>query len=427
MSRRFLLSIFLSDLACLGIALVASLWLVFGAYGPFGLTVPEGNSLWPFIGLMVGGAVLGSWVNRLAWGNAMPRPSYGRAAGIVGFAAAFTAIGLILTRAYWSRPFFAFVVIIWFILAVAHRAIRRRRPWTDQMVIVTIEQRLVEDIKGGGHADVLAVLGPRDTPPGSGLPTEATLVIDLRSVLSEDMARFASSASIAGTPVRAFSTVYEEHTGRIPMAHLAEGWELARPVARSSYAPFKRGLDVLVTLLLAPIWLLLGAIVWMVVKIDSSGAAIYRQERVGRNERPFTLYKFRTMIPHAEPDGPEFAKVNDPRITTVGRFLRKSRLDEIPQFWNVLRGDLALVGPRPERPAFVEQFEQSIPFYGSRHLIRPGVTGWAQVNYGYADDEADTVEKLTFDLYYVKHSTPWLDLHILGMSIWTVVTGFGAR
>lgn len=161
MSRRFLVSIFLSDLASLAVALVVALWLVFGAYGPFGLTVPEGNSLWPFIGLMVVGAVLGSWVNRLAWGNAMPRPSYGRAAGIMAFAAAFTAIGLILTRAYWSRPFFALTVIIWFALALAHRAIRRRRPWTDQMVIVTTETQLVEDIENGGHAEVLAVLGPK--------------------------------------------------------------------------------------------------------------------------------------------------------------------------------------------------------------------------------------------------------------------------
>jgi lipopolysaccharide/colanic/teichoic acid biosynthesis glycosyltransferase len=107
--------------------------------------------------------------------------------------------------------------------------------------------------------------------------------------------------------------------------------------------------------------------------------------------------------------------------------LRKVRLDELPQLWNVLKGDLSLVGPRPEQPEFVAQFARSIPFYEHRHLIRPGLTGWAQVNYGYADDEADTIEKLTFDLYYVKHMSPWLDLNILGRSIWTVLSGFGAQ
>ena len=133
------------------------------------------------------------------------------------------------------------------------------------------------------------------------------------------------------------------------------------------------------------------------------------------------------MVADAENDGPRFAEVDDPRITTTGRFLRKSRLDEIPQLWNVLRGDLTVIGPRPERPMFVERFEQVIPFYGSRTMVRPGVTGWAQVKYGYADDEADTVEKLTYDLYYIKHSSLWLDLQILGLSVWTVLSGFGAR
>ena len=111
----------------------------------------------------------------------------------------------------------------------------------------------------------------------------------------------------------------------------------------------------------------------------------------------------------------------------MGRLLRRLRIDEIPQLLNVLKGDLSLVGPRPERPVFTEQFERSIPFYSYRHLVRPGVTGWAQVNFGYADSERETVEKLTYDLYYVKHMSPWLDLSILGRSMWTVLSGFGAK
>jgi lipopolysaccharide/colanic/teichoic acid biosynthesis glycosyltransferase len=163
------------------------------------------------------------------------------------------------------------------------------------------------------------------------------------------------------------------------------------------------------------------------VRITSNGPAVLHQTRVGRHGRTFTLYKFRTMVVDAEKDGPQLATPDDPRRTPIGRRLRKARVDELPQLWNVLKGDVSLVGPRPERPVFVTQFARSIPFYEYRHLVRPGLTGWAQVNYGYADDEADTIEKLTFDLYYVKHMSPWLDLHVLGKSVWTVLSGYGAH
>ena len=122
-----------------------------------------------------------------------------------------------------------------------------------------------------------------------------------------------------------------------------------------------------------------------------------------------------------------FAGVKDDRLTRVGRLLRRTRFDELPQLWNILTGDLSLVGPRPEQGPFVERFSETIPFYTHRHLVRPGLTGWAQVNYGYADSEADTIEKLSFDLYYVKHLSPWMDLEVLGRSVWTVLSGFGAR
>jgi lipopolysaccharide/colanic/teichoic acid biosynthesis glycosyltransferase len=147
---------------------------------------------------------------------------------------------------------------------------------------------------------------------------------------------------------------------------------------------------------------------------------------VGLDGRSFTLYKFRTMRSDWG-TGPRFADAGDDRLTRVGKVLRRFRVDELPQLWNVLRGDLSLVGPRPEQRPFVEQFSQTIPFYGHRHLVRPGITGWSQVNFGYADSEADTVEKLSFDLYYVKHLSPWLDLEVLGRSVWTVLSGFGAR
>jgi exopolysaccharide biosynthesis polyprenyl glycosylphosphotransferase len=427
MGRRVLRSIFVSDMVALVVAIWLATWIVFGTPLPWQAAVPQGESLLPFSLLLFAGAVIGSYLSARSWANSAPRPLYGRAFGIVLFAASFTAIGLVVTRVYWSRPLFGWTVVIWFALVVIHRAIRRRRPWSESMVIITDEKQLAEDIRATPHATILSVLGPADEPPVAAVDMDVSLVVDLRSVLSEDMAQFVASSSIAGQPIRTLSHVYEEHTGRLPMVHLAEGWEVSQPVARSGYAPVKRVIDVVAVVLTLPVWILLGAIVWLVVKFDSRGPAIYSQERIGRNGRAFTLYKYRTMIPDAEPNGPAFARVGDPRLTRVGGVLRKTRLDEIPQLWNVFVGDLSLVGPRPERPLFVEQFERTIPFYSSRTLIRPGVTGWAQVNYGYADDEAETVEKLTYDLYYVKNSSVWLDLHILFKSVWTVSTGSGAR
>ena len=425
MGNRVLRSIYLLDMASLVVALAVASLIVFGTGLPWTAGTP--SSIWPFLGMLAVGGTLGSYLSARAWGKTAPRPTYGRAVAIVGFAAAFTALGLVLARVYWSRPMFAITVAVWLGLALTHRAALRRRPWSEPMVIVTGEKQLAEDVRNTAHADVIAVFKPGEEPPDEPLGDGVSLVVDLRAVLSEAMAQYVSSASIAGYRIRSLSEVYEEHSGRIPMVHLAEGWELTQPVARSSYAPAKHVVDLVLTVITAPLWLFLGAIVWAVVKLDSPGPALYHQKRVGRNEKPFTLHKFRTMSVDAEEGGPRFAALNDPRITRVGRFLRKSRLDEIPQLWNVLRGDLSVVGPRPERPVFVEEYERTIPFYSSRHLIRPGVTGWAQVNYGYADDEADTVEKLTYDLYYVKHQSVWLDLHVLGLSIWTVLTGFGAR
>jgi lipopolysaccharide/colanic/teichoic acid biosynthesis glycosyltransferase len=155
----------------------------------------------------------------------------------------------------------------------------------------------------------------------------------------------------------------------------------------------------------------------------------YHQERVGLNGATFTIHKFRTMRSDAEArTGPVWsAGDRDPRITRVGRFLRKTRLDEIPQLWNVLQGDMSLIGPRPERPAFVEQLTKQIPFYGQRHVVKPGVTGWAQVRYAYGASVEDALEKMQYDLYYVKHMSLMFDLLIALETIKTVVLRRGAR
>ena len=358
----------------------------------------------------------------------VPQPSYGRAISIVTSTVLITALGIVLGRTYWSRPFLAITASVWVLGALAHRAARRRRPWMETMALVTSEKGLADDLLAAPHANILELHDPEGEPPSQPLPPGSTLVVDLRSVLSDRMAQFVSSSNMAGYPVRSLGKVYEEHTGRLALVHLAEGWEISAPLSRNvSYAPFKRLADILLVLITAPLWVPLGALLWLAVRLDSKGPVIYSQRRVGYRGQPFTLYKFRTMLDEPGADAPRFAAKGDERLTSVGKVLRRYRVDEIPQLWNVLKGDLSLVGPRPEQEAFVDEFTEKIPFYDYRHLVRPGVTGWAQVNYGYADDEADTIEKLTYDLYYLKHMSPWIDSRILGKSIWTVLSGFEAQ
>ncbi len=426
MRRKFLLSVLVSDLVALVVAMFLGSAFTFGELVPWQATRSDQN-IWPMLGLLAGGALLGSYASVRMWAQGAPRPSYGRALAIVSIAAAFTATGIAFGRpSYWSRTYLITTIGIWLAGTLLHRVVRRQRPWAENLVIITGEKGLVEDLRDVDHTDVREVYDPAGEPPAEPVD-DATLVVDLRPVMSDRMAQFVSSWNLAGYPVRALSTVYEEYTGRLPMVHLAEGWELSAPVRRNEYAAVKRIIDIVLVLLTAPLWIVLGGVIWAAVRIDSSGPAIYRQQRMGLDGEEFVLYKFRTMIENAEKDGPQFATANDSRLTSVGRVLRRFRVDEVPQLYNVLKGDVSLVGPRPERPVFTEQYEGSIPFYSYRHLVRPGVTGWAQVNFGYADSEAETVDKLTYDLYYVKHMSPWLDVSILGRSLWTVLSGFGAK
>jgi lipopolysaccharide/colanic/teichoic acid biosynthesis glycosyltransferase len=180
------------------------------------------------------------------------------------------------------------------------------------------------------------------------------------------------------------------------------------------YLPYKQAVDMVAACLLLPLVVPVTLLAALVVKFTSRGPAFYLQVRVGRNGRPFKLFKLRTMVHDCERDsGPRWAGANDPRVTPFGRFLRRSHLDEFPQLWNVLRGDMSLVGPRPERPEFVAQLEGAIPGYRQRLLVRPGITGLAQVQLP-ADTDLDSVRrKLTYDLFYVRTMGPWLELRIL--------------
>jgi len=190
----------------------------------------------------------------------------------------------------------------------------------------------------------------------------------------------------------------------------------------------KRVIDVLVSFLGLILSAPIGLLTAVAIRLESPGPIFYRQERVGQNEKRFILYKFRSMAHDAEANvGPVWATEDDPRATHVGAIIRKLRIDEIPQMINVLKGEMSFVGPRPERQFFVEQLKQNIPYYDLRHSVKPGITGWAQISYRYGDSEHDAVEKLQYDLYYIKHMSPVFDLQIIFESFKVILLGSGAR
>jgi len=427
---RFLISVALSDLASLALAMTLASIVVFSTALPWRASLPKpGDSVWAMLAFLFFSMVASSIFTEQMSGPGVPRPTYGRMLAIL-FGTVFLTAGLIVLfrNVYFSRAFLAFTSAIWLVPATAHRVLRRQRPWTERIGVITKEKQLADDLHDSDHANVVWVLAPSFEGPIDLPERDVTIAIDLRSVLSENVAQYLSSCDVAGYAIRPFSSIYGDHTGRVPLIHVAEGWEISAPlldVAR--WLPGKRFVDLTLTVLFAPIWVPLGLLVAAYVKLTDPGFSIFRQERVGLNGEAFTMFKFRTMHLDAELDGPQFARKNDPRLIRGGAFLRRSRLDEIPQLWNVLKGDMTIVGPRAEQVPFVDAFRREIPFYDHRHMVRPGITGWAQVNYRYADDQAETIEKLTYDLYYIKHMSPVMDLRIFSMSIWTVLTGAGAR
>jgi sugar transferase (PEP-CTERM system associated) len=233
----------------------------------------------------------------------------------------------------------------------------------------------------------------------------------------------------SGIRVQEGSSYYEQLTGKIMVEGLRKSWLIFSDgfVVSRGVLFSKRLLDIVaasVGLILALPFMVLVAIA---VKLDSPGPIFFRQERVGRGRRPFMVHKFRSMRNDAEKDGPVWATQGDPRVTRVGRLIRKTRLDELPQLWNVLVGDMSLVGPRPERDLFVQQLLEVSPYYGQRLVVRPGLTGWAQIKAPYASSFEESIEKLKYDLYYIKNMSLFLDISILLSTARIVLLGRGAR
>lgn len=275
-------------------------------------------------------------------------------------------------------------------------------------------------------------LGPSFTVLEAAKSHNATMIVLLPDApLDSDIAHELLEAKLHGKMVVDIRSFYEHVVQRLPLSQINDEWLLQTEGfslnTRGSLRRLKRALDVFLSLTLliiaSPIMLLTA----LLIKIESKGPIIYKQDRVGLHEKEFTVYKFRSMRQDAEKNGAVWASVGDPRVTRIGKFIRKTRIDELPQLWNVLKGDMSFIGPRPERMAFVKELKKIIPYYGLRHTVKPGLTGWAQVCYPYGANEDDARRKLEYDLYYIKNMSLLLDINIILKTAGVVLFPKGAR
>ncbi len=338
----------------------------------------------------------------------------------------FTPLGFALLQQPYSRAavLWAYVVTtgwLWwgYRRHVKHQALRL--VYFDANVPAQLAACLVPQTLDPNNAELIA-WNPHTGQP---LPACDGIVLDRHIRSTDERTRLLGELKMQHLRLYSVEAVAELTRGRKMLPTAADTlWEIDND---PSYDRMKRLLDLATVIALAPLWLPVMAGVALAVRYDSKGPALYSQPRVGRDGRVFTLWKFRSMVHGLQAPGVHFAQAEDPRITRVGRWLRRTRLDELPQLWNVLVGHMSLIGPRPEQTEFVRDFAATIPCYPYRHLVRPGLTGWAQVQQGYADSADATRIKLSYDLYYVAHYSLALDLLIAAKTVKTVWTGFGAR
>jgi lipopolysaccharide/colanic/teichoic acid biosynthesis glycosyltransferase len=326
--------------------------------------------------------------------------------------------------------FFAAGSLVPWYAGCARTAVRARERARDRdRVVVVADQKEVEylrhDLGEGAErpAQLVAVLSPQEAGGDSASKLEkvamdarATIVVlDRAAQADETVVAQAAALHEAGVRVRSLTLFYEEWLGKLPVAEL-ERLSLMFDIAelhRARYARLTRLFDLVLGL--AGSLLLLVVLPFVVVgnALANRGPIFYRQPRVGRSGKPFSILKFRTMRPEGPQPFNEWTTEDDPRITRFGQLLRRTHVDELPQVLNVLRRDLAMVGPRPEQPHYVDELITKIPFYNLRHLVRPGITGWAQIKYGYADNESDALEKLQYEFFYLRHQSLSLDARII--------------
>ena len=267
-----------------------------------------------------------------------------------------------------------------------------------------------------------------DDPAGRELVCDA-IVADLRFDIPDAWERFLADRALAGTLVMHVKQMEESLTGRVAIEHLSEN-NLGSLIPGIVYAKVKRVWDCALCLLMLPLLLPLLLLVALLIRLDSSGPVLFRQERMGYRGETFRMYKFRSMHEAGEVADARAAAMtldDDARVTRVGRVLRKYRIDELPQIINILKGEMSWIGPRPEAVPLSHWYEAELPFYRYRHIVRPGITGWAQVRQGHVADVGDVLWKLQYDFYYIKNFSFWLDVLIVARTIRTILSGFGAR
>ena len=275
--------------------------------------------------------------------------------------------------------------------------------------------------------DTVEVIVLRNTEVGS-VAVDA-VIADLRADLPEEWDRALADYALTGIPVYHLKHLKESLTGRVELEHLSEN-SFGSLTPLSAFMTFKRAADWVTGIVAAILFLPVFVVVAMCVRISSPGPILFRQERMGYRGRIFTVFKFRTMAvanPTIDARAAAITRDGDARITRAGAFLRRSRIDELPQIINILRGEMSWIGPRPEAAVLSQWYQEEIPFYRYRHIVVPGLTGWAQVNQGHVTDVTDVTEKLYYDFYYIKNFSLWMDLLIINRTILTILSGFGAR
>jgi lipopolysaccharide/colanic/teichoic acid biosynthesis glycosyltransferase len=350
--------------------------------------------------------------------------------GLLGYImpAATAGYGLVLagyfaSRLEYSRLYFglSFAAAILFMLAIVFV---RRNIIAQTFYVVpsgSIEQLFeIPEVSWN-------VLSTPSLPPDR----YGVLIADLRADLGSEWERLIAEAALVGMPVYHVKQVQESLTGRVEIEHLSENG-FGSLIPNLSYRKVKRLVDFTVALALLPVLLVPGLLIAFLLKLDSPGPVFFSQPRRGYRGKPFKIVKFRTMThledrQHGSDREAAMTLHRDPRITRIGRLLRRTRIDELPQIINILRGEMSWIGPRPEVMSLSEWYTAELPFYTYRHIVRPGITGWAQVNQGHVADLKSVYAKLHYDFYYIKNFSAWLDILILAKTVTTVFSGNGAK
>lgn len=406
-------------------------WLAVGAWDSFSAWFLFLSLLW-----FLCGQVLDIYDLRVA---GSPRRAVGATLGVV-LATLAVYVGLYFVAVPQSLPrhlivFFALIAAVllpvWrglFALALGSGPLARRVAIVGSGTSTAALMQAMREHASGFYA-VTHIFDSSVHVPESAernVPARDEVIVGAQDDLSDEWLAALVGWREQGAQIVNMAAVYEELTGRVPVEHVGKQWSVLLPLeqdaTRGLNGIIKRALDGVLALFALLVSAPFMPLIALAIRTDGRGKILLRQTRVGLNGRVFQLYKFRTMVPDAEPPGMAlWAEEDDPRVTPVGKFLRRFKLDEVPQFWNVLRGEMSLVGPRPERPEIVENLQREIPFYRLRHVVRPGVTGWAAIRFRYGRSVNDALVKLQYDLYYIKHQSVLLDVLILAKTLGAVL------